>query len=138
MKLKQLFVVLNVLVNLLNVEMCKSKVYNAKSVKEEEDNSVNFVNLHLGTAKWMGLAVLAVLVALAAYYFCHTFQQRNRERRRDGLPTRWLPTHLSSMRARRGSAPARHHSPQHRQALPPPAPAQVYGMEQYRPRQQAE
>ena len=84
MKLKQLFVVLNVLVNLLNVEMCKSKVYNAKSVKEEEDNSVNFVNLHLGTAKWMGLAVLAVIITLGAYYFCHTYRQRNRERRESG------------------------------------------------------
>ena len=138
MRLKQLFLVFNVLVNWMHVEMCKSKVYNAKSVKEDEDNSVNFVNLHLGTAKWMGLAVLAVLVALAAYYFCHTFQQRNRERRRDGLPTHWLPRQLGSMRARRASAPPRHHSPQHRQALPPPTHAQVYGMEQYRPRQQAE
>ena len=118
---------------------CKSKTYNAKLVQEEEDNSVNFVNLHLGTAKWMGAAVLAIVIALGAYYFYQTYRQRNRERRRDGLPTRWLPSHLGSMRARRGSAPARHHSPHHsRQALPPPAPAQVLGMEQYRPRQQSE
>ena len=73
MKLKQFYVVLNILLRLVNVETCKSKVYNAKSVQEEEDNSVNFVNLHLGTAKWMGLAVLAVIAALAAYYFCHTY-----------------------------------------------------------------
>ena len=122
---------LNVLLRLVNVETCKSKTYNAKLVQEEEDNSVNFVNLHLGTAKWMGAAVFAIIIALAAYYFCHTYRQRNRERRRDGLPTRWLPSHLGSMRARRGSAPARHHSPHH-------SPAQELGMEQYRPRQQSE
>ena len=139
MRVKHLFLVLNVLVHWLSVDMCKSKVYKAKTVNEDEDNSVNFVNLHLGTAKWMGLALMAVLFALVAYYLCHTFQQRNRERRRDGLPTHWLPRQLGSMRARRASAPPRHHSPQHRQALPPPTHAQVYGMqEQYRPRQQAE
>ena len=138
MRVKQLFLVLNVLVHWMSVDMCKSKVYKAKTVNEDEDNSVNFVNLHLGTAKWMGLALMAVLFALVAYYLCHTFQQRNRERRRDGLPTHWLPRQLGSMRARRASAPPRHHSPQHRQALPPPTHAQVYGMEQYRPRQQAE
>ena len=138
MRVKQLFMVLNVLVHWMSVDMCKSKVYKAKTVNEDEDNSVNFVNLHLGTAKWMGLALMAVLFALVAYYLCHTFQQRNRERRRDGLPTHWLPRQLGSMRARRASAPPRHHSPQHRQALPPPTHAQVYGMEQYRPRQQAE
>ena len=138
MRVKQLFLVLNVLVHWMSVDMCKSKVYKAKTVNEDEDNSVNFVNLHLGTAKWMGLALMAVLFALIAYYLCHTFQQRNRERRRDGLPTHWLPRQLGSMRARRASAPPRHHSPQHRQALPPPTHAQVYGMEQYRPRQQAE
>ena len=131
MKLKQFFVVLNVLLRLVDVETCKSKTYNAKLVQEEEDNSVNFVNLHLGTAKWMGAAVLAIVIALGAYYFYQTYRQRNRERRRDGLPTRWLPPHLGSMRARRGSAPARHHSPHH-------SPAQELGMEQYRPRQQSE
>ena len=139
MRVKQLFLVLNVLVHLLSVDMCKSKVYKAKTVNEDEDNSVNFVNLHLGTAKWMGFALMAVLSILIAYYLCHTFRQRNRERRRDGLPTHWLPRQLGSMRARRASAPPRHHSPQHQQALPPPTHAQVYGMqEQYRPRQQAE
>ena len=139
MRVKQLFMVFNLLVHWMSVDMCKSKVYKAKTVNEDEDNSVNFVNLHLGTAKWMGLALMAVLFALIAYYLCHTFQQRNRERRRDGLPTHWLPRQLGSMRARRASAPPRHHSPQHRQALPPPPHAQVYGtQEQYRPRQQAE
>ena len=134
-----LFLVLNVLVHWMRVDMCKSKVYRAKTVTEDEDNSVNFVNLHLGTAKWMGLALMAVLFALVAYYLCHTFQQRNRERRLRGLPTHWVPRQLGSMRARRASAPPRHHSPQHRQALPPPTHAQVYGtQEQYRPRQQAE
>ena len=39
-----LFLVLNVLVHWLGVEMCKSKVYKAKTVNEEEDNSMNFVN----------------------------------------------------------------------------------------------
>ena len=124
---------------MLSVDGCKSKTYNAKSVQNDDDNSVNFVNLHLGTAKWMGAALLAVVIALVTYYFCRTYRERNRERRRSGLPTRWLPSHLGSMRARRGSAPARHHSPHHtRQALPPPHHAQVLAMDQYRPRKESE
>ena len=135
--------VFNVLVRLLAVDGCKSRTYNAKSVQNDDDNSMNFVNLHLGTAKWLGAALLAVVILLVSYYVCRTYRERNRERRRSGLPNRWLPTHISSMRARRGSAPARSHSP-HRtryardQAHPSPHHAQVAVMEQYRPRKESQ